>query len=60
MMSGAWRVARQDAEENDESDEAQASLAQTAMSWLEVFVIGLGEENCKTDDMECLKRQPLN
>ena len=32
-------------------------LAQTALSWLEVFVTGLGEENCKQDDIECLKRQ---
>ena len=34
-----------------------APLAQTALSWLDVFVIGLGEENCKPDDIECLKRQ---
>jgi hypothetical protein len=34
-----------------------APLAQTALSWLEVFVTGLGEENCKQDDLECLKRQ---
>lgn len=47
-------------EENDESKASQASLAQAALSWLEVFVVGLGEENCKTDDMNCLKRQPLN
>jgi len=34
-----------------------APLAQTALSWLEVFVTGLGEENCKQDDLECLHRQ---
>ncbi len=34
-----------------------APLAQNALSWLEVFVTGLGEENCKQDDIECLKRQ---
>jgi filamentous hemagglutinin len=34
-----------------------APLAQTALSWLEVFVTGLGEENCKQEDVECLKRQ---
>jgi hypothetical protein len=34
-----------------------APLAQTALSWLEVFVTGLGEENCKQDDVECLRRQ---
>jgi filamentous hemagglutinin len=32
-------------------------LAQAALSWLDVFVTGLGEENCKQDDIECLKRQ---
>lgn len=46
-------------EDDDDNDEAQATLADTALSWLEVFVIGLGEENCKQDDVECLKRQPL-
>jgi filamentous hemagglutinin family protein len=34
-----------------------APIAQTALSWLDVFVTGLGEENCKQDDIECLKRQ---
>jgi filamentous hemagglutinin len=34
-----------------------APLAQTALSWLDVFVTGLGEENCKPNDIECLKRQ---
>jgi filamentous hemagglutinin len=27
------------------------------LNWLDVFVTGLGEENCKQDDIECLKRQ---
>ncbi|MDB6102111.1 MAG: hemagglutinin-related protein [Gammaproteobacteria bacterium] len=39
---------------------AAAPLAQTALSWLDVFVTGLGEENCRTDDLECLKRQKTN
>jgi len=34
-----------------------APLADTAIGWLDVFVEGLGEENCKPSDMECLKRQ---
>jgi hypothetical protein len=34
-----------------------APLAQNALSWLDVFVTGLGEENCKPDDVECLERQ---
>jgi filamentous hemagglutinin len=37
--------------------EAAAPLSQAALSWLDVFVTGLGEENCKPDDIECLKRQ---
>jgi len=37
--------------------EDKAPIAQAALSWLEVFVTGLGEENCKQDDVECLKRQ---
>jgi filamentous hemagglutinin family protein len=32
-------------------------MADTALSWLDVFVVGLGEENCKQDDIDCLKRQ---
>jgi filamentous hemagglutinin len=37
--------------------EAAAPLSQAALSWLDVFVTGLGEENCKPEDVECLKRQ---
>jgi hypothetical protein len=36
---------------------AAAPIADTALSWLDVFVIGLGEENCKPEDLECLKHQ---
>lgn len=60
VASSASSASASATEGNDESDAAQATLAQTAMSWLEVFVIGLGEENCRTDDVDCLKRQPLN
>jgi filamentous hemagglutinin len=28
-----------------------------ALSWLDVFVIGLGEEQCDPKDLECLRRQ---
>jgi filamentous hemagglutinin len=37
--------------------ETAAPLAQTALTWLDVFVTGLGEDNCKPDDVDCLKRQ---
>jgi filamentous hemagglutinin len=42
---------------NAADKESAAPLAQNALSWLDVFVTGLGEENCKPDDIECLKRQ---
>jgi filamentous hemagglutinin family protein len=42
---------------NNEKEAAAAPLSQAALSWLDVFVTGLGEENCKPDDLECLKRQ---
>ena len=34
-----------------------APLAASALSWLDVFVTGLGEEDCKPSDEECIKRQ---
>jgi filamentous hemagglutinin len=43
--------------DNKEAEKKPAALADAAMSWLEVFVVGLGEENCRQDDLECLKRQ---
>ncbi|HZF25291.1 MAG TPA: filamentous hemagglutinin family protein, partial [Steroidobacteraceae bacterium] len=45
------------AEDSQSAKEAAAPMAQSALSWLDVFVVGLGEENCKQDDTECLKRQ---
>jgi hypothetical protein len=33
-----------------------APLAAAALGWLDVFVEGFGEEVCKADDLECLKR----
>ncbi len=35
----------------------QAPLAQAALSWLDVFVTGLGMENCAPADAECLNRE---
>ena len=32
-------------------------VADAAIGWLDVFVTGLGEENCKPDDTECLKHE---
>jgi hypothetical protein len=43
--------------EPDSSRQPEQSTAQAALSWLDVFVIGLGEEQCAQTDLECLKRQ---
>jgi hypothetical protein len=45
------------AQNTADKDATAAPLAQTALTWLDVFVTGLGEDNCKPDDLECLKRQ---
>lgn len=58
--SSASNAADMSGESGSGSEQQQASLADTALSWLEVFVVGLGEEGCKQDDMECLKRQKPN
>ena len=42
---------------NGAKDTTQQSLGATALGWLDVFVTGLGEESCKPDDLDCLKRQ---
>jgi hypothetical protein len=41
----------------ESAEQAAVSTSQTALSWLEVFVEGLGEEDCDPKDVECLKRQ---
>jgi hypothetical protein len=55
--SGASNAAANSVAGEAAAKESVAPLAQTALSWLDVFVTGLGEENCKPDDIECLKRQ---
>jgi hypothetical protein len=42
---------------NSAAAESAAPMAQNALSWLDVFVTGLGEEGCAADDLDCLKRQ---
>jgi hypothetical protein len=61
VSSGATNSATSSAEEQARQAEAAAApLSQAAISWLDVFVTGLGEENCKPEDVECLKRQKTN
>jgi hypothetical protein len=58
VAAGASNSSSADAsQDKDKKQEDAAPIAQAALSWLEVFVVGLGEENCRQDDVECLKRQ---
>jgi filamentous hemagglutinin family protein len=50
-------AATSSATSGEEREKAAAPLAQAALGWLDVFVTGLGEEACKPDDLECLRRQ---
>jgi hypothetical protein len=55
--SAATNTATSSVANQERASESGAPLAQSALSWLEVFVLGLGEEDCKPDDVDCLKRQ---
>ena len=55
--SGSTTSATGSVNEANAAQKDVAPLAQNALSWLDVFVTGLGEENCKPDDRECLARQ---
>jgi filamentous hemagglutinin len=55
--AGATTSSTGSAQESAAAAKQTAPIAEAALSWLDVFVTGLGEENCKQDDVECLKRQ---
>jgi filamentous hemagglutinin len=41
----------------EQNSQSTTPAADTALSWLDVFISGMGEENCATNDEDCLKRQ---
>ncbi len=55
--SGATTSATSSIDQNNGNNAQQAPLATAALGWLDVFVTGLGEGNCKPDDTDCLKRE---
>lgn len=55
--AGTQSSSANSAEEAAAKEAAAAPIAQAQLSWLDVFVTGLGEDNCKPDDLECLKKQ---
>jgi filamentous hemagglutinin len=58
--SSASQAATESAGSNANRAATVASVADAALSWLDVFVEGFGPETCKPNDVECLKRQPLH
>jgi len=45
----------------DADDRAgKGSVSQAALNYLDVVVVGFGEENCRPDDIDCLRRQRHN
>jgi filamentous hemagglutinin len=55
--TGAAATEGGDMAAGENASQAKSPLATGAIGWLDVFVLGLGEEQCKADDLECLKRQ---
>ena len=55
--SSATNASNNAVKSENNASESAAPIAQNALSWLEVFVLGLGEDTCKQDDIDCLKRQ---
>jgi hypothetical protein len=55
--AGTTSSSTNSAQEEAAKQAAAAPIAQAQLSWLDVFVTGLGEDNCKPDDLECLKKQ---
>jgi filamentous hemagglutinin len=55
--SSASAAATSSVSPGGDPNQGTTPLASSAMGWLDVFVTGLGEDACKPDDIECLKRQ---
>jgi filamentous hemagglutinin family protein len=56
VASSASTAAEAAVESGSGRAEEEAPLSDAALSWLDVFVVGFGEEVCKPDDIECIKR----
>jgi hypothetical protein len=57
QASSASSSAMDTAGSSERDNQPASSVAEDALTWLEVFVLGFGEETCKPDDEECLKRE---
>lgn len=55
--SGAASAAAGSVDTGEEENNQAAPLSEAALSFLEVFVVGLGEDTCSPQDTDCLQRQ---
>lgn len=55
--NSASQSAAESAAESSSKSASVAPASATTLGWLEVFIEGFGEDACKTNDAECLKRQ---
>ena len=54
--AGAESSAQSSVEQTSQQQK-EAPQATAALRWLDVFVLGFGEETCSANDLDCLKRQ---
>lgn len=57
VASSASQAATAGVEQSTNSSASSTPAATAALGWLDVFVEGFGEEVCKANDVECLKRE---
>ena len=55
--SAAGTTAEANATQSGNGNADKTPKTQETLNWLEVFVLGLGEGDCKPDDLECIKKQ---
>ncbi len=55
--AGAESSAQSSVEQTNQQEQKEAPQASAALRWLDVFVLGFGEETCSANDIDCLKRQ---
>jgi hypothetical protein len=56
VANSATTASASSVENGGSQSAAAAPIAAAALGWLDVFVEGFGEEVCKANDLECLKR----
>jgi filamentous hemagglutinin len=55
--ASATQAATESAQAAQNQGTSTSPVADTTLGWLDIFVEGFGEEVCKPNDQECLKRQ---